>query len=692
MRRLACVLAAAVFASPALVAASPSVRVVLVGDSTMAPRTGYGDALCARFDADVECLNLARGGRSSGSYRAEGLWDQAIARLKTAGAANYVLIQFGHNDQPGKPGRSTDLVTEFPVNMARYVEEVRREGAVPVLVTPLTRRKFRDGVHENDLVPWAEAVRRIAAEKRVALIDLNAASAAAVAAMGSAQADMLAMAPPPVAPEEAGATPAAAAKSQFDHTHLGEKGAALFSNMVAGEIKTSVRELGLRFKNPFRPQLTDAQAAAYSYAEVLKYAGAAGSEFADTWDPLGDPLATASSLPADYVVDPNAEPDGKTVFSTVQAAIGKAVADAAMAMDKSRLYVSLKPGVYRELVYVPAARVPITLYGGGRHAGDTKISATLHAGVSGERYAADFGGQFAAAAPAISTMFASLKSRKTIGTDGSAIAWIRNDGFQARNLTFENAHNKAAGDGPGATQSQAVAVMVDGADRVQFENVRFIGFQDTLYLKAAAPGRAARSFFNKSYVEGNVDFIFGDATAYFLRSEIRTLGDRSYAYVAAPSTHYLSRFGFVFNDCDFTHDGSPGALAGKFHLARQWFRGQRCSPYGSVVLTSGYRCSLGAADAFQAGTGTISRATLESVGKMVVLHSRIGDHIDKERPWSAWNADGTQRHRPAQFSSDDYWDNLLGAGIDPVRDMGYTARKAPVEPFLAERGNSRNAP
>ena len=77
----------------------------------------------------------------SGSFRAEGRWDEVEGLLRGAAAyrATYVLIQFGHNDQPGKPGRSTDLKTEFPVNMARYAQEVKALGGVPVLVTPLTR-------------------------------------------------------------------------------------------------------------------------------------------------------------------------------------------------------------------------------------------------------------------------------------------------------------------------------------------------------------------------------------------------------------------------------------------------------------------------------------------------------------------------------------------------------------------------
>ena len=165
---LSMLLAAHVQATPAL----PD-RVILVGDSTMASTTGYGDALCARFTPETSCLNLARGGRSSGSFRAEGRWDE-VTKLLGDGAGfrkTYVLIQFGHNDQPGKPGRSTDFVTEFPANMKRYVEEARALGGVPVLVTPLTRRSFKDGYVHNDLAPWAAIVRDVArADQHVLLV------------------------------------------------------------------------------------------------------------------------------------------------------------------------------------------------------------------------------------------------------------------------------------------------------------------------------------------------------------------------------------------------------------------------------------------------------------------------------------------------------------------------------------------
>ena len=219
------------------------IRVILVGDSTMATRSGYGDALCARFKPGTSCVNLARGGRSSGSFRAEGRWDEVERLLKdgTSYSASYVLVQFGHNDQPGKPGRSTDLVTQFPANMARYATEAMQLGGVPVLVTPLTRRSFNGPYLKDDLAPWSAATRKVAQELHVTLLDLNTQSANAVQQMGQEEADTLAMEPPPpkaIAPAMPGAAaePQGTPKSTFDRTHVGQKGAELFSGMVAREL------------------------------------------------------------------------------------------------------------------------------------------------------------------------------------------------------------------------------------------------------------------------------------------------------------------------------------------------------------------------------------------------------------------------------------------------------------------------
>ena len=255
-----------------------SSKIVLIGDSTMAVKSGWGAAFCGdHLSSFVACINLARGGRSSGSYRAEGSWALALKEIGSGGFSDtYVLIQFGHNDQPGRPGRSTDLATEFPVNMKRYVQEVRAAGGIPILVTPLTRRQFKDGALVDDLAPWAQAIKAVAADTRTPLIDLHAQSRTAVIAMGPEDATRLAQAPPPpeviaaartgttisvkaYEPPVPGGAPAPAAppapqgnaaveplgqpKSAFDYTHLGRTGAEVFASMVAEDLAELVPAL-----------------------------------------------------------------------------------------------------------------------------------------------------------------------------------------------------------------------------------------------------------------------------------------------------------------------------------------------------------------------------------------------------------------------------------------------------------------
>jgi lysophospholipase L1-like esterase len=246
----------ALVTAPAPVPAQGSVPgLLLVGDSTLAPETGFGNALCQRLPDPKRCVNLARGGRSTLSYRAEGLWDGVLARLRGAtgdtppGTQWHVLVQFGHNDQPGKPGRSTDLATEFPANLRQFVRDVRAAGGVPVLATPLTRRSFRNGTLVLDLEPWAAATRQVAAEEGVPLVDLYAASTAAVQQMGQAEADTLAMAPPPPQPAPSG-QPAPAGGRGFDRTHVGAKGACVFADLMAGVLAQAVPALGNGMQPP----------------------------------------------------------------------------------------------------------------------------------------------------------------------------------------------------------------------------------------------------------------------------------------------------------------------------------------------------------------------------------------------------------------------------------------------------------
>lgn len=237
-------------------------KIILVGDSTTAVGSGWGGAFCDRHVLSaLACVNLGRQGRSTSTYRAEGSWDLALNEMATPGYQSvWVLIQFGHNDQPGKRS-STDLATQFPANLRAYVAEARARGARPVLLTPLTRRHFKNGRLQNTLVPWADAVRAVAAETNTPLIDLNASSADLVQRLGALEAARLSPGSPPMSfetdlragntpPTPAAATPTAAAHGRhvddFDYTHLGPEGAAVIADLIARDLIAVAPELAPR--------------------------------------------------------------------------------------------------------------------------------------------------------------------------------------------------------------------------------------------------------------------------------------------------------------------------------------------------------------------------------------------------------------------------------------------------------------
>lgn len=255
-------------------------KIILVGDSTTAPHSGWGGAFCAHHVKwKIACLNLARGSRSTRSFRSEGGWELALAEMKVPGyKATYVLIQMGHNDQSRKPERWTDGATEYPENLRRFVKESRDAGAKPVLITPLSRREFKDGKLHNTLASWSEQVRKVAAELKVPLIDLNARSAELAQQMGPVRSMEFAQASP--TPEEKAAaakgttlpqapSPPGAAEDtnerprkggarghvtlKFDYTHVGPLGAEAYAVMVADGLAAAVPELAALLVNPPGP-------------------------------------------------------------------------------------------------------------------------------------------------------------------------------------------------------------------------------------------------------------------------------------------------------------------------------------------------------------------------------------------------------------------------------------------------------
>ncbi|HEX8560765.1 MAG TPA: glycosyl hydrolase family 28 protein [Pyrinomonadaceae bacterium] len=198
-------------------------KIVLVGDSTVGESDGWGPGFRRFVSPEVAVVNMAKNGRSSRSYAAEGWWKKALEEK-----GDYILIQFGHNDVPGKgPERETDPATTYAANIARYVDEARAAGAKPVLVTSLTRRRFgKDDRVDSDLFAYADAVKRVAAEKRAPLIDLHALSIALVDRMGRRASDELGK----MKSDGKGG-------QEMDYTHLGARGSEVFGRVVADELR-----------------------------------------------------------------------------------------------------------------------------------------------------------------------------------------------------------------------------------------------------------------------------------------------------------------------------------------------------------------------------------------------------------------------------------------------------------------------
>jgi len=202
-----------------------TVRIVLVGDSTVTDDSGWGTGFRRLVTDAVEVVNTAANGRSSKSFIDEGRWADALAKR-----GQYYLIQFGHNDEPGKgPERETDPKTTYRANMARYVDDVRAIGATPVLVTSLVRRLYKeDGTMRTTQTPYVETVRALADEKQVPLVDLHAISLTDAESAGD---DVWA----DLSPRDD--------KGQVDRTHLNTKGSEVVGRMVVEALRKAVPEL-----------------------------------------------------------------------------------------------------------------------------------------------------------------------------------------------------------------------------------------------------------------------------------------------------------------------------------------------------------------------------------------------------------------------------------------------------------------
>lgn len=160
-----------------LVPSSQQITLFLAGDSTVTdtspdslPQSGWGQMLQYFFRHDVAVANHAVGGRSSKSFISEGRLETIDEQIKEG---DYLFIQFGHNDQKADEERYTDPATTYPQYLRQYIDTARSKGAIPVLITSVHRRRFdENGMQEDTHGAYLDAVRQLAAEEGVDLIDL----------------------------------------------------------------------------------------------------------------------------------------------------------------------------------------------------------------------------------------------------------------------------------------------------------------------------------------------------------------------------------------------------------------------------------------------------------------------------------------------------------------------------------------
>lgn len=389
---LVCILVA-LLALTAFTESEKRITVFMIGDSTMAnksitggkPERGWGHVLGGFFTEDIIVDNHAVNGRSSKSFIDEGRWDKVLSRIKPG---DYVVIQFGHNDEKPKADRHTDPGTTFDANLERFVNESRERGATPILMNAIVRRNFlapcdqpghivaSDNQVEGDTLydthgAYLDSPRNVAKKLNVPFVDANKITHELVQGLGREESKKLYMW---VEPNTVPAVP----KGSVDNTHLNIYGA----RVVAG-------------------LLVDAM------AEVV-------------------PALAPYVRHYDFVV----AKDGSGDFFTVQEAIN-AVPDF---RKESRTTIYIRKGVYKEKLIIPASKINVSLVG------------AEGAVISGDDYASKpnrFGENMSTSGSASCYIYApdliceNLTFENTAGRVGQAVAcFVAGDRVIFRNCRF----------------------------------------------------------------------------------------------------------------------------------------------------------------------------------------------------------------------------------------------------------------
>ena len=220
-----------------LIFAQKKPTLFLIGDSTMAnkdnpdknPEHGWGQVLPQFLTTEIEIQNHAMNGRSSKSFRTEGRWDKVEKQLKKG---DFVVIQFGHNDQKVKDStKFTNPYTQYRANLERYVNETRAKGATPILMTSIVRRDFTEnGVLVDTHGNYPLVVRLVADDMKVPFVDMQLLTEQMEIAAGPEKSKLLHL------HFKAGEN-AYYSKDKADDTHLSKLGAETVAKLAVKSLK-----------------------------------------------------------------------------------------------------------------------------------------------------------------------------------------------------------------------------------------------------------------------------------------------------------------------------------------------------------------------------------------------------------------------------------------------------------------------
>jgi lysophospholipase L1-like esterase len=219
---------------------SKKTRIFLAGDSTISikaekawPETGWGMPFAHFWDSSIEVRNKAMNGRSTKSFIREGRWQNILDEIH---AGDYVFIQFGHNDEAKSKQERYTPPDSFQLNLRQFVKDVRDRKGNPVLFTPVSRRKFKEGIAQPTHEEYSPLVKKVAASLQVTLIDLDALSRELYQQTGEEASKLLFL------QLKAGEHPNYP-DGKIDNTHFSELGARLIAQIVLKEIRQQLPDL-----------------------------------------------------------------------------------------------------------------------------------------------------------------------------------------------------------------------------------------------------------------------------------------------------------------------------------------------------------------------------------------------------------------------------------------------------------------